>query len=294
MKLEPECVGCLFDQILNALKLLKTDISRETVIFAQKKFIKSLRSIDIENKAAPILGKVVYSIVAEVLGEVDPYYSLKEKYNRLALQYYDEIKNIIENSEDSLLEAIFVAALGNTIDFASQHKIDLISDIKTFKKEDFVINDYASFKESLEKTNHLFIIGDNSGEIVFDKLLIITITEFYPELQIIYSVRGAPIVNDATIEDARYIGLTDLVQVVESGPIPGVDIKTSPKEFKHHFYHKGGVILSKGQGNFECLYGTKIPDKDVYYLLKVKCKLMERIFNAKIGDLIFKKKIKDF
>ncbi len=294
MKLEPECIGCLFDQILNALKLLKPDISREIVISAQKKFIKYLMDIDIEKKAAPILGKVVYTIVAEVLGEKDPYYSLKKKYNRLALQFYDDIEKIIERSEDPLFEAILVAALGNTIDFASQHKIDFISDIKDFKKEDFIINDYTKFKESLDKTNHLLIIGDNSGEIVFDKLLITTIKKFYPELQIIYSVRGAPIVNDATMEDARYIGLTDLVQVVESGPIRGVDIKTSPKEFKKHFYQKGGVILSKGQGNIECLYGIEIPDKDVYYLLKVKCNLMERIFNAEIGDLIFKKKVKNF
>jgi len=294
MKLEPECIGCLFDQILNALKLLKPDISRESVIFAQKKFMKSLMDIDIENKAAPILGKVVYTIVAKVLGEKDPYHSLKEKYNRLALQYYDDVMKIIESSEDPLFEAILVAALGNTIDFASQHEINFISDIKNFKEEDFFINDYTKFKESLDRTNHLLIIGDNSGEIVFDKLLITIIKNFYPKLQIIYSVRGAPIVNDATIDDARYIGLTDLVQVIESGPIPGVDITTSPKEFKNHFYQKGGVILSKGQGNFECLYGMEIPDKDVYYLLKVKCNLMERIFNAKIGNLIFKKKVKNF
>ncbi|MFX1313435.1 MAG: DUF89 domain-containing protein [Promethearchaeota archaeon] len=294
MKLEPECIGCLFDQILNALKLLKPDISREKIIFAQKKFIKSLIDLDIENKAAPMLGKIAYSIVAEVLGEEDPYYSLKGKYNRLALQYYEEVMNIIENSEDPLLEAIFVAAIGNTVDFASQHKIDLISDIRNFKKEDLFLNDYTSFKQSLNKSNHLLIIGDNSGEIVFDKLLIKTILDLYPDMQIIYSVRSVPIVNDATIEDAKYIGLTDLVEIVESGSIPGVDITTSPKEFKKHFYHKGGVILSKGQGNFECLYGMEIPDKDLYYLLKVKCKLMERIFNAKIGNLIFKKKIKNF
>ncbi|MFX1571555.1 MAG: DUF89 domain-containing protein [Promethearchaeota archaeon] len=294
MKLEPECVGCLFNQISNGLRLLKPNISRKSVLEAQKKFIKTLRDIDIANKAAPALGKVVYSIVAEVVGEQDPYQALKQKYNDLALEYYDEIRSIVENSDDPLLEAIFVAALGNTIDFASQHKIDLISDIKNFKKEDFVINDYISFKESLEKTNHLLIIGDNSGEIVFDKVLITTLIRIYPELQIIYSVREEPVVNDATIEDAKYIGLTDLVPVIESGPIPGVDMTTSPKEFKRHFYRKGGLILSKGQGNFECLYGMEIPDKDVYYLLKVKCTLMERIFKAKIGDLIFKKKIKDF
>jgi uncharacterized protein with ATP-grasp and redox domains len=34
----------------------------------------------------------------------------------------------------------------------------------------------------------------------------------------------------------------------------------------------------------------ELPFKEVYYLLKAKCSLMERIFNVKIGDLIFKKR----
>jgi len=294
MKLEPECIGCLFDQILKAFKLLKPDISREIIISAQKRFMKHLINIDINKNSAPILGKIVYTIVAEVLGERDPYNSLKKRYNRLALQYYEEVKNLVENSKDALYKAILIAALGNTIDFASQHDINFISDIKNFEKKKFIINDYKKFKESLEKTNHLLIIGDNCGEIVFDKLLIITIKTSYPDLKIVYSVRGAPIINDATIEDAKFVGITELVQVVESSHSPGVDIATSPKEFKKHFFKEKGVILSKGQGNFESLYGMEISQKDVYYLLKAKCNLMERIFGVKIGDLIFKKKTQGF
>ena len=56
-----------------------------------------------------------------------------------------------------------------------------------------------------------------------------------------------------------------------------------------------GIKLSDGTTHeyrfgSKSLYGIEIPDKDVYYLLKAKCSLMERIFNVKIGDLIFKKK----
>ncbi len=294
MKLEPECLGCLLDQILRAFKLLKPDISREIIISAQKKFMKHLINIDINKNSAPILGKIAYTIVAEVLGERDPYYSLKERYNRLALQYYEKVNNIVENSKDPLFKAILIAALGNTIDFASQHDINFISDINNFEIKNITINDYKKFKESLEKTDHLLILGDNCGEIVFDKLLIITIKKYFPDLKIVYSVRGAPIINDATIEDAKFVGITELVQVIESSHSPGVDIATSPKDFKKHFFKEKGVILSKGQGNFESLYGMEIPKKDVYYLLKAKCNLMERIFGVKIGDLIFKKKTQGF
>ena len=294
MKLEPECIGCLFNQVLSSFKLLRPNISNDAIIKAQKKLMEYLMSIDFNKNASPIVGKFAYNLVSETLGERDPYKSLKEEYNCLALELYDETKQIIENAKDPLFEAIAVAALGNTIDFATQHKINFISDLKNFSPDNLKINDYSLFRKALNNSNHLLIIGDNSGEIVFDKLLISTIKEFYPHLQIVYSVRSAPIINDSTIEDAKFVGLTDLVQVIESCPAPGVDLSSSTEEFKEHFYLKGGIILSKGQGNFESLYQTEIPDKDLFYLLKAKCNLMERIFDVKIGDLIFKKKTPEF
>ncbi|HDZ18193.1 hypothetical protein LCGC14_0904700 [marine sediment metagenome] len=289
MKLEPECVGCIFNQIFKALKLLQPDISREKIISAQKKLMELLLNFDIHTNISPILGKVAYSIISEVLEEEDPYKNLKEEYNQLVLEKYEEIKELIVNTVDPLFQAIIISAVGNTIDFASQHEIDLINDIKNFNQENLVINDYLEFKKSLKNARSLLIIGDNAGEIVFDKLLIVTIKKFYPDLEIIYSVRESPIINDATMEDAKFIGLTDLVHVIESSATPGVDIALSPEEFKDYFYQNGTVILSKGQGNFESLYDVELSNKEIYYLMKVKCNLMERIFGAKIGDLIFKK-----
>jgi len=294
MKLEPECVGCIYNQVLNALKLLRPTISREEIISAQKKLMEFLLDFDIHTNVSPILGKVAYTIISEVLDDKDPYRILKREYNQLALDYYEEIEKVIENAVDPLFQALLVSAIGNTIDFASQHEIDLISDIKGFNKEKLVINDYPSFKKSLSDAKSLLIIGDNAGEIVFDKLLIVTLKKFYPNINIIYSVRESPIINDATMEDANFIGLTDLIQVIESSATPGVDIDSSPEKFKNIFFQRGTMVLSKGQGNFESLYDIEFPGKEIYYLMKVKCNLMERIFGAKIGDLIFKKKIKGY
>jgi uncharacterized protein with ATP-grasp and redox domains len=247
-----------------------------------------------EQNASPIFGKALYKLIAEALGVKDPYAAIKKKYNQLAMQFYDEAKKIVDKAEDPLFEAIIVAALGNTIDLAAQHQIDFINDIKSFSPEDLVINDYDKFKQALQKTNHLLILGDNCGEIVFDKLLIVTIKKLYPDLEIVYSVRAAPTINDVTIEDAKSVGLTDLVHVIEGSDTPGIHIPTSTAEFKKHFFLKNGVILSKGQGNFESLYGMEIIDRKMFYLLKAKCSLMERIFKVKLGDLIFKMKTNNF
>lgn len=294
MRLEPECIGCLFNQMLRAFKRLNPNISREKILSAQKKLMTYLYKLNFDEGASPIVGKVAYGLVAETLGMKDPFISIKKEQNQLALDLYDDVKKIVENAEDPLFEAILIAIVSNTIDLATQHDINIVNDIKSFSSEDLVINDYKEFKKALESTSHLLIIGDNSGEIVFDKLLIETILNFYPNLKIIYSVRSAPVINDVTIEDAKFVGLTKLVKVIESCPAPGIDLFSSTEEFKKHFYLKGGIILSKGQGNFESLYQIEVPEKELFYLLKTKCNLMERIFNVKIGDLIFKKKTSEF
>jgi len=273
---------------------LKPDTPREIIIDTQKKLMDYLISFDLEKRASPIIGKVAYNLVAEALGVNDPYASIKKEYNQLALQFYDEAKKIVTNAEDPLFEAIIVAALGNTIDFGTSHKIDFIHDIKNFTPDKLPINDYETFKQALLDTDHLLILLDNAGEIVFDKLMVETMLKTFPELKITCSVRSAPIINDATLEDAKFVGLIDLVHVIEASGTPGIDLPSTTDEFKKHFFLKDGVILSKGQGNFESLHGMEIPDKELYYLLKAKCSLMVRLFSVKEGYIIFKRKTENF
>ncbi|MBD3195034.1 MAG: DUF89 family protein [Candidatus Lokiarchaeota archaeon] len=288
MKLEPECVGCLLNQVLKAFKLLEIETSRDLIIKTQKGVMQFLLKQDLDKISAPIVGKFLYSKIGELIQVQDPYKELKTEYNELALYYYDEIKKFVFKQEDPIFEAIVVSALGNTIDFASQHKIDLVNDLKTFTPDDLVINDYTDFMDSLKKKKKLLILGDNCGEIVFDKIMIEVLKNRYPELEIIYAVRSKPIINDATMEDARKINLTSLVTVIESSGAPGIDLNDITPEFKRYFYSKDYVILSKGQGNFETLNDVDIPNQDLFYLLKAKCILMKRIFKVPVGSLIFK------
>ncbi|MGV9205275.1 MAG: damage-control phosphatase ARMT1 family protein [Promethearchaeia archaeon] len=294
MILEPECLGCLIDQIYKALKMLKPDIEKERIIETQQKMMEFFVNTDVLHKPGPLIGKKTYELVSETLNDPDPYKEIKHEYNQIALEYYDQAKKIVNNADDPMFEAIAASALGNTIDFAAHHDVDLINDMKNFSTDNLTINDIPDFKKSLEETEQLLILGDNTGEIVFDKLLIETLQALYPDLEIIFSVREKPIINDATMEDAEFVGITDLVKVIEAPGTPGVEMSVASDEFKEYFYNKKGVILSKGQGNFESLYQVDVPDKDVYYLLKAKCSLMERIFEVELGDLIFKKKTDGF
>ena len=50
MLLEPECIGCLVDQIYKGLNLLNPSISKEKIIETQKRFMEYLTEIDLLNK----------------------------------------------------------------------------------------------------------------------------------------------------------------------------------------------------------------------------------------------------
>ncbi len=294
MNLEPECIGCLFNQVINAYRLLEEKVSREHLLTLQKEVMKNLLECDVNSTSAPKMGEFLYNLIASSLGKEDPYKELKNEYNELALSFYEEVKRLINKSKDPLFTAVVASALGNTIDFASQHKIDLISDIRNFSPENLVINDFPSFKQALSNFNQILIIGDNAGEIVFDKILIETLMDLYKDLEVIYVVRAAPIINDVTMNDAIKVGLTEIVKVIESSTLPGIDMDFGTPEFLKYLHSKNNFILTKGQGNFESLHGVPLKDKEVFYLLKAKCSLMERIFKVKIGGLIFKRKTSEF
>ena len=294
MKLDPSCIGCLFNQIVKAFNLLKPDLPHVQIIEAQKKLMDFFLKFDPSETNSPLAGQAVYRIISDTLGIADPYVNIKKKYNQFALKYYNTVKEIIDQSKDQLFEALIVSALGNTLDPASQHDINLIKDIENFDVKNLVINDYQEFKKSLKKTENLLILLDNSGEIVFDKLLIITLKKLYPDLKITCSVRAGPIINDATMDDAKSIGLTEIANVIESPATPGISLAEANETFKEAFFKENTIILSKGQGNFEGLYQQELPGIEIYYLLKAKCPLMERIFNVKMNDLIFKKKENGF
>jgi uncharacterized protein with ATP-grasp and redox domains len=294
MKLEPECVGCFFNQIMRALNKLKPEIPSEIILKAQRKLMRYMLSIDFSEEETPIMGMSVYKIISETLNDEDPYKLLKKQYNQLALDHFSEIEKMVDQSEDAVFKAIVIAAIANTIDFGSQHKFDFVRDLKDFNMNKLVLNDYNLFKEDLKNIKNILVIGDNSGEIVYDKLLISKLKAKYPEIEMAYAVRSAPIINDVTLEDAKFVNMDELAKVIEGCPTPGVDLNLCSEEFKHHFFLKKNMIISKGQGNFESLYGLDFPDLNIYYLLKAKCNLMERLLNVRIGDFIFKKKTKGF
>ena len=90
-----------------------------------------------------------------------------------------------------------------------------------------------------------------------------------------HTLRGKKILNDATMEDARMIGLTEIADVIDNGTeIAGTCLELIDIKAKECI-EAADVIISKGQGNFETLNGCGL---NIYYLFLCKCEWFVKRF----------------
>ena len=273
-----DCIPCFFKQALMSARLAGADESTQKKILDM--VAAAVPSFPLSNPP-PAMGRIVYRLVREVTGSYDPFKEIKDKYNRMALDIYPELKERVAQSPDRLLTALRLAIAGNIIDFGVGKSFNLEKEIDEVFTRDFAIFDYEKFKQSLNSTDQILYLADNAGEVVFDRILI---EELHKD--VIYAVRDKPAINDALIEDANFCGIDKLAKVVSSGSdAPGTILSSCSNEFLN-YYHQAKMIISKGQGNLEGLM-----DKDnapIFFLLKIKCQIIANVVGCREGDIVLK------
>ena len=213
----------------------------------------------------------------------DFYDKKKKESNEFLLLLYPEFKKTVNDAEYSFGAAVRYAIAGNIIDFGAMHdfSIDTIhSELeKALNAAEITDESIKNLENEIEKADKILYIGDNAGEIVFDKLLI----ENLPKEKIVFSVRGGPIINDALMDDAEQVGLTEMVKVISNGAaLPGTCLSECSEEFIEHF-NNADLIISKGQGNYETLNDV---DRNIFFLLKVKCPVVAEDISVPLGKCV--------
>ncbi len=282
MKTYPECLPCLLRQAIQASRLAGADEAK--VMKAAALAEEFLKNVDINNNP-PHISRNMHSIIRAELGNPDPYLDIKEKYNHIAMSMFDSMKLRAAKSDDPLLTAIRAAIAGNVIDFGAQLEFDLEADLNDVMTKQFAVLDYAAFKEALSANKEVLYLGDNTGETVFDRILIEEIKRIYGT-KITYVIKESPILNDALFHDAVFAGIDKTADVISSGAdSPGIVLEYASDDFKRRFY-SAGMIISKGQGNFESLYGEPVP---AFYLLKLKCDVVAKHTGLPLGGIVLLK-----
>ncbi len=282
MKIYLDCMPCFIRQALESVKLITDDeIIREQVV---RRVLMMAANLNM-NQSPPAISQQIHRLIRQLTGNEDPYRELKQRFNNFAIQLSAELKKSIILSEDPLGTAIRLAIAGNIIDLGVKTSIDesdVENVIRNCLTEDFDSSQKEEFKISLDNAEKILYLTDNAGEIVFDKLLI----ERLPVEKITVAVRGKPIINDATLEDAEFAGLTQIVEVIDNGSdAPGTILETCSEEFKRRF-DEADLIIAKGQGNYETLNDS---DKNIFFILKAKCPVIAHDLDCEVGKMILRK-----
>ncbi len=207
---------------------------------------------------------------------------INKEYDQLMLDLEAELRSTIRYSEDPLKAALIYARTGNYIDFAALPEVSketALSLIKSENKDDLDEQEYRQFCQDMKKAENVVYITDNCGEIVLDKIAIQILKKIFPNIRITALVRGLPAGNDATMEDAEFCGLTDVVPVLGNGNDVGGTWLHGISTHARELLYNADVIIAKGQGNYETLHGCGL---NIYYLFLCKCDWFQQLFHAKL------------
>ena len=281
MQLKPDCLVCLYDQALRVTKVLGCEEEcAKKVLKESAKIIADLPTDETPPEAAAIL----YPHIGHVVDKEDLYADVKRRSIEQALRYEEFVRSKIAQSSNPLDAALRAAVVGNVIDFATQVQFDLHQEIQKIFEVPFAIDQKKEFLERLVQAKSLVVIGDNAGEHCFDKIMIEVFRSHFENLSIYYFVRGKPIINDVTMEEAKMIGLDRVCEVVDSGvDTPGFLLERANEQARA-LYYDADLVLAKGMGNFECMESYQ--DSRLYFLFKIKCSVVADRVGKNIGDLI--------
>ncbi|CAB3287746.1 DUF89 domain-containing protein [Methanocaldococcus lauensis] len=292
MKIKPECAICIIRQVVDAVKEITNDEKEQFRLI--KNTMEVIKEVYGENAVPAWMGTVVHRHLKKISNTEDPYKNLKEKANKIALKYLDKVRELCNDNNDleRLRKKVLATIAGNVIDFgAYSTDIDIEKLIEDTLNDKLKIDNSKELLEDLKNKNikKVLYICDNAGEIIFDRILIEEILKYNKE--VVAVVKGKPILNDATLEDAKIANIDKICRVITTGSdIIGIILEECSEEFLKEF-RSADLIIAKGMGNYESLteYENEI-DKPIYYILKAKCKPVAENIGVNVGDNILLKR----
>ena len=267
MKLTETCIDCLLSRVVFECDLASAGPARtEETIVACRTMLESMRGSSLLH---PQIASAVHREVCRMIGNPDPFRDLKAAGNEQAMGVCRQVRGRFTSFHDFVLASV----IGNTFDYAVKDH-DVTTDFSRFFSEEFRKGlDVDDTDRVLERCSRVVYLTDNCGEIVFDRLLVGFLKAQGSHISV--AVRDAPILNDATMEDALALGfdrVADCLTTTGGGAEIGLDREKMPPELAKAI-SECTIIISKGMANYESLseYRNLPP---VAYLMCVKCEMI--------------------
>lgn len=269
MKLQPECITCIIAQVKNVTNMF--GLSEEQREEAMRDTHTYLAGANYEGCTPESMGEL-WQILLRHVGEKDPYAAIKSLCNQEAMKMLPATREKIARAKEPFTVALKYAIAGNLIDYGLEHPVSIEeqnAQIDAIANTAFSIDDSGKLLRAMKSAKTMLYLGDNAGEIVFDKLLIEQIRKRFPQIDLSFVVKGSPVLNDVTHADADEVGMQDVARVIDNGDAsPGTVLPRTSEAFQAAFAN-ADVILSKGQGNYESLSGVE--KENLFFLFTAKC-----------------------
>jgi len=284
----PECFPCSINQALRTVKMAGLGEA-----FQERAVLEAERALVGTDHVVPpaVVATAAIRAVEGLYAGIDPFLEMKVRTTAEALALYERIRPGVMADLERMAPAERVrlcaklAAVGNIIDFGVGLEFDLERTLVETLAVDLAIDDSKTLYEALAASESLLVVSDNAGEIVFDRFLMDEAVRLGK--QVCLSVKSGPVINDAMRDDAVRAGIGDPIRVIETGSSSlGVVFEECTEEFREAF-RRAGVVLSKGQANYETLDEVERP---VFFILRAKCPIVARELGVPAGASVLLRK----
>ncbi|HOW45279.1 MAG TPA: ARMT1-like domain-containing protein [Candidatus Aminicenantes bacterium] len=273
MRTQLDCIPCLIRQALDAARLTSRDPALHEGIL--RDMLRWTSGMDL-SQPPPLMGQRIHRRLRALTGLEDPYRHAKEEQNRLGALLLAEAG--AGAAGDPLERALRLAVAGNVIDLGVSGSLTE-SDVRAALGQALaqpLTGDLREFRRQADRARTILYLADNAGEIVFDRVLVAALAP----ARVVVAVRGGPVLNDATLADARAARMHEVAEVVDNGSdAPGTLLSDCSAAFRR-LYAQADLVVAKGQGNFETLSRER---KNICFLFKAKCPVIAEHAGVPLG-----------
>jgi len=270
MKIRSECVPCLMERVRFQAILAGNGTEFAALKAAMGTYAEEFR----EGRNSAEVATAVHRSAYKAMGISDPYHELKVRADSVAMEYLDRAIAMVNDSKDRLRTAVLLSVIGNIMDFGAGIAIDDPDDFRNeFERllsQGIGSDDTDKMESVLKNSKKVMFIFDNCGEGQLDKILIKELQSY--GVKVIGVVRGKPILNDITKEDAERTGLDKVLDgLYTTGQFAvGIDMKGIGEGLRNEI-DTADLIIAKGMANYESLsdQSLKMP---IVHILRTKCK----------------------
>jgi len=244
-----------------------------------------LLSRDFKPTAVPAkLGTKRDRLVKRVTGNMDPYEKKKWLSNKRALEILPQAKKFVASGsspESKFRRACLCSMVGNVIEFdipEHEFKFEEIGRLILQAENDLAIDEVSQIHGAAKQAREILYLTDNAGEIAFDTLLVRELKNLGAHVSV--AVKGKPIINDATIQDAKAVGMHEVTDdLISNGTdTVGLFLQECSKRFLAR-YRSAELVVAKGMGYAETLTEIKLKVPHAL-LLRTKCQPVANYFGV--------------